>query len=313
MIPVFVFLLFLPFCSGISAQNRTQETAAAKTALSQQPIRISVDMVSVLISVTDKKGKFIPNLSQEDFTIFEEGNLQEIAFFTRESNIPLTISLLMDTSESAHPKLKFQKNAASNFFFMILKNQDRGLLAEFDAGITLLQDFTNDPNRLEKAMRNIRAGGGTALYDAIHTICDEKMIHESGRKAIVLVTDGGDSGSQKSLDAALELAQRADTTIYAVSTSRGGFFGIPDKKSDLNDKVLERIVDETGGRLYFPTKEEDLESQYKEINNELRNRYAIGFISSNKARDGQFRRLEVKIRDEKLRVRHRKGYYAPQG
>jgi len=302
-------LLFLVFTRSDMAQIPNPSTGAATTA--QQPFRVAVDMVNILVSVSDRQGRLIPNLTKEDFSILEEEKPQEIALFARESNVPLTIALLMDTSESSHPKLSFQKTAASNFFFLVLHEKDRGLLAEFDAGITLLQDFTGDPNRLEKAIRDIRAGGGTSLYDALYSVCDEKLIQETGRKAIVLVSDGGDTGSQNSLDAALELAQRADATIYAVSTSRGGFFGIPDRKSEQNDRTLTRMVEETGGRIYFPTKEEDLEGNYQQISDELRSRYALGFFSDNKVKDGKYRRLQVKVRNRDYRVQYRKGYYAP--
>jgi Ca-activated chloride channel homolog len=307
-------LLLLLFCScfALAAQSSTPSLPAAQVASGQEPFRVAVDMVNVLVVVSDRQGRLIPNLSKEDFSLFEEEIPQSIVLFTRETDTPLTVALLMDTSESSHPKLTFQKNAASNFFFSVLHEKDRGLLAEFDAGITLLQDFTNDPNRLEKAVRDIRAGGGTSLYDALYAISDEKMINEAGRKAIILVSDGDDTGSQHGMESALELAQRGDTTIYALSTSRGGFFGIPDKKSEQSDRVLTRMAEETGGRIYFPTKEEDLEADYQQISTELRNRYALGFISSNKAKDGKFRRLQVKIRNKDYRVQYRKGYYPPQ-
>ncbi len=305
-------LLLFCFAGPVGSQSQNPTLPVVQPPPEQRPFQVAVDMVNVLVVVYDRQGRMIPNLTQEDFTLLEDEVPQSIELFSRETNTPLTLALLMDTSESAHPKLTFQKNAASNFFFAILREKDRGLLAEFDAGITLLQDFTADPNRLDRAVRDIRAGGGTSLYDALYAICDEKMMFETGRKAIILVSDGGDTGSQHSLEAALELAQKGDTTIYALSTSRGGFFGIPDRKSDQSDKILTRIVEETGGRIYFPAKEEDLDANYQQIGNELRSRYALGFVSTNKAKDGQFRRLQVKIRNRDYRLQYRKGYYAPQ-
>lgn len=283
-----------------------------KATPAQEPIRVQVDLVNVLSTVFDKQGRIIPDLTQRDFIVLEDGQPQEILNFTRDVNLPLTIALLVDTSESVHPKLKFEQQAATNFFMTVLQEKDRGLLVEFDTGVTLLQDFTNDPNHLAKKIRALRAGGGTALYDAIYMVCDEKLLRETGRRTIIVVSDGEDTASKYTFENALELTQRAETTIYAISTSRGGFFGIPDKRTMAGDRALMQLTEETGGRTFFPVKDEDLETAFQQVATELRSQYAIGYISSNKKKDGTYRNIQVKTNNKDYKVRHKKGYYAPK-
>jgi Ca-activated chloride channel family protein len=286
----------------LSAQDRGQE-----------PFRVRVDLVNVMLSVFDKQGRIIPDLTQKDVTILEDGVPQEILNFNRDVTLPLTIALLVDTSESVHPKLKFEQAAATHFFMTVLQERDRGLLLEFDSGVTLLQDFTNDPNRLAKMIRALKAGGGTSLYDAIYMVCDEKLMLESGRRTIVILSDGDDTASKYSFESSLEMTHRAETTIFGISTSRGGFFGIPDRRAQAGDRALEQLTAETGGRTFFPVKEEDLEGAFQQIAQELRSQYSIGYISANKKKDGNYRNIQVKLADKDYRVRHKKGYYPPKG
>ena len=183
--------------------------------------------MNVLCSVFDRDtNSFVTNLTREDFAIYEDGKKQEIKNFARETNLPLTIALLVDTSDSVSPKLKFEQEAAISFLQSVLREKDRALLVEFDTGVTLLQDFTGDPNKLAKEIRRLKAAGGTALYDAIYMTCDEKLIRETGRKAIVILSDGDDESSDATIQQALEMALRAETTIYVISITKGGFFGV---------------------------------------------------------------------------------------
>jgi VWFA-related protein len=176
----------------------------------------------------------------------------------------------------------------------------------------MLQDFTNDPNRLAKMIRALKAGGGTSLYDAVYMICDEKMINETGRRTIIVISDGDDTNSKFSLENALELAHRAEVAIYGISTTRGGFFGIPDKRTQIGERTLQKLTDETGGRTFFPVKDDDLEVSFQQIATELRSQYSIGYISTNKKKDGTYREIEVKTRGKDYKILHRKGYYSPR-
>jgi len=264
----------------------------------------------LLFGLGRKTNSFITSLTREDFTVYEDNKKQEIINFNRETNLPLTIALLIDTSQSVAPKLKFEQEAAINFFQSVLKDQDRAMLVEFDSGVSMIQDFTNDPNLLAKKIRALKAAGGTALYDALYLTCDEKLIRETGRKTIVILSDGEDTASRRSFEEALEMALRAEATIYAISTTRGGFFGV-DTVSKEGDRVLRKLAEETGGRIFLPFKVEELENSFRQISQELRSQYNIGYISSNPARDGGYRRIEVRVAEKDTRVNFRKGYYAP--
>ena len=278
--------------------------------VSDQTYRVSVDLINVFCSVWDKKtSNFITNLTRDDFSVFEDQKKQEIINFVRETDLPLTIALLIDTSQSVAPKLKFEQEAAINFFHSVLRDRDRAMLVEFDSGVTMVQDFTNDPNLLAKQIRTLKAAGGTALYDAITLTCDEKLIRETGRKAIVILSDGEDLSSRGTFEEALEMAQRAEAIIYSISVNRGGFFGVEGSKE--GDRVLKKFAEESGGRTFTPFKVEELEDSFRQINQELRSQYNIGYLSSNAARDGSYRRIEIRIAEKDTKVSFRRGYYAP--
>jgi VWFA-related protein len=224
-------------------------------------------------------------------------------------NVPLTLAFLIDTSQSVAPKLKFEQEAATSFFHTVLRDNDRAMLLEFDSGVTLVQDFTSDPNKMAKQIKSLRAAGGTAMYDAIYLACDEKLIRETGRKAIVILSDGEDQSSKTTLEQALEMALKAEAIIFSISVNRGGFFGVGSTKN--GDKIMKQLSDETGGRSFFPFKVEELDDAFKQINQELRSQYNIGYLSSNPKRDGTYRKIDVRIDDKNLKLSYRKGYYAP--
>ena len=301
----------IPVLAGLVLLAGVSSNAQLPRGVSDQAYRVNVDLVNVLCSVFDKKTKsFVTAFSQNDFSIFEDGRKQEITNFTRESNLPLTLAILMDTSSSVAPKLQFEQDAAISFFYNVLKEDDRAMLVEFNSSINMMQDFTDDPNKLANQVRKLRAGGNSSLFDAIDVVCDQKMIRETGRKAMVILSDGDDNGSAVDYRRAVEMALRAECTIFSVSISRGGFFGTADDTRK-GDKTLQNLAKETGGKVFFPFKVEELENAFREINQELRSQYSIGYVSTNPKRDGSYRKLEIKVRERNMELNHRKGYYAP--
>jgi Ca-activated chloride channel family protein len=296
---------------GIVLSAGVSSNAQFSQGSTDQTYSINVDLVNVLCSVFDKKTKsFVTAFSRNDFSISEDGRRQEITNFTRETDLPLTLVMLVDTSSSVAPKLKFEQDAAISFFHNVLKVNDRAMLVEFNSSVNLLQDFTDDPNKLANQVRKLRAGGNSSLFDAIDIVCDQKMIRETGRKAMIILSDGDDSGSSVDYRRAVEMALRAECTIFSVSISKGGFFGTGDD-TRRGDNTLKNLAKETGGKVFFPFQVEELEDAFREINQELRSQYSIGYVSTNSARDGSFRKLEIRVRERNMELNHRKGYYAP--
>lgn len=293
--------------AGKTGQSSTRKPPSK---YDDQTYRVSVDLINIFCSVWDRNtNAFVTNLGREDFSIYEDNKKQDIKNFSREMNLPLTLAMLIDTSQSVAPKLKFEQDAAINFFQSVLKDRDRAMLLEFDSGVTLVQDFTNDPNKMAKQIRSLRAAGGTALYDAIYLACDEKLIRELGRKAIVILSDGEDQSSRNNLEQAMEMALKAEATVFSISVNRGGFFGVGNTKN--GDAVLKKIAEETGGRAFFPFKVEELEDSFRQISQELRSQYNIGYLSNNALRDGSYRKIEVRIAEKGMKLNYRKGYFAP--
>ncbi len=292
-------------------EDRKQSPEQLPSRISDQTYRVSVDLVNVLCSVFDKNtNSFVTNLTRGDFTVLENDQKQEIKNFARETDLPLTLAMLIDTSQSVAPKLKFEQEAATDFFQTVLREKDRAMLVEFDSGVKMLQDFTSDPNKMAREIKKLRAAGGTALYDAIYNTCDEKLIRVTGRKAIVILSDGEDESSKATLHQSLEMALRAEATIFAISVSKGGFFGVGSQSKE-GDTVLKEIAQDTGGRIFFPFKVEELNEAFRQINQELRSQYNIGYLSTNSARDGSYRKIEIKVGEKGLKLNYRKGYYAP--
>ena len=278
--------------------------------LSNQTYRVNVDLVNVLCSAYDKNtNSFVTSLTREDFTVYEDGKKQVIQNFARETDMPLTIAMMIDTSGSVAAKLGFEQEAAISFFQEVLSDKDRGMLVAFDSGVTLVQDFTNDPNKLAEGITTLRAAGGTSLYDAIYMSCDEKLIRETGRKAIIILSDGNDESSKHTLEKAKEMALRAEAMIFVISVSKGGFFGVNDDSS--YDKILAELATETGGRVFFPFKIDELYETFHRINQELRSQYSIGYTSQNTARNGKYRKIEIKVQEGDFKLNYRQGYYAP--
>lgn len=314
-------VLILALTGFVTGQQGKRQTAppaskqvapAASSSGDDQTLSVNVDLVNILFPVVDRKTKrFVRNLKREDFKVFEDDKAQTITNFTSESDLPLTMALLVDTSGSIRDKLKFEEDAAIEFFYSTLqRGKDKALLISFDSGVDLLQDFTDDPEKLANEIRKIRAGGGTSLYDAVYLAVNKKLSGQAGRRIVILITDGDDNSSRISLTEALESAQKNDVTVYSISTNSSAFFG--SKEQERGDKTLQKFSDETGGKMFRPLKNEDLAASFVNIREELRAQYQIGYRPSNGNMDGTFRRIRVDILDRRYLARARSGYYMPK-
>lgn len=281
----------------------------------QQPsdprITIEVFRANFLMSVTDKKGRFVTNLTKDEFEVIESKKKQTVLEFVSESNLPLRLAIVVDTSNSIRDRFRFQQEAAIEFVKSVVRaGTDRAIVVSFDTSAQLAADLTDDVVKLEKAIRDLRPGGGTALYDAIYFACKEKLMQDQPmykfRRALVLLSDGDDNQSRYTRDQALEMAQKADVVLYTISTN------ITRIQSE-GDKVLKYLSQETGGMTFFPFKASDLAQSFENIANELRSQYAILYRPEPLILDGNYHGVEIRIKNRKdLQVRTRKGYYAPR-
>lgn len=272
-------------------------------------IVVQVSRVPLLFTVTDKKNRFITNLEKEDFVVEDNGEEQEILQFVRESDLPLRIGILMDTSNSIRGRFRFEQEAAIEFIRGVLaEEKDRAFLVSYDTRAELMVDFTNDAEKLAEGVRSMRPGGGTALYDAIYYASRDKLPEdrplEEFRRALVLIGDGEDNQSSVTRDMALEMAHKADAVLYTISTNRSG------QKMD-GDGVLKYFAKETGGVSFQPFQARDLEQSFADIANELRHQYFIIYSPTNFATDGSFHKIRVRTNVKNAQVRARAGYYAP--
>jgi VWFA-related protein len=308
--------LCAPLCfAPLLAQNgaATGQPAIQNATESDEATRIILDVtrVNILFTVTDKKGRFVTDLGKNDFDIVENKKSQTIQQFTAESDLPLRIAVLVDTSNSIRDQFRFEQQAAIRFIQSVLRpREDRVMLVSFDSAAELVSDLTGDMKKLEAGVQSMRPGGGTALYDAIYFASKEKLMmdqpRDKFRRAMIVISDGEDTESRMSRDQALEMAQKADVVIYAISTNI--------KRDDLDgDKVLRYLADETGGQAFFPFKIEDLDQSFENIANELRHQYNIFYRPDPLKTDGLYHPVTVKTKARKdLVVRARKGYYAPK-
>lgn len=277
-------------------------------AFQRPPIRVEVQAVNVLITVVDENGRYVTDLDRDRFQVFEEGKPQKITNFTRETNLPLRIALLIDTSASIRTHLDFEKESAIRFLHTVMKPRDQALLVEFDRGVTLLQDFTNRPSKIAQKIRSLRAGGGTALLDALYLVADQKMAGLGGRKTAVVVSDGMDLDSRHNEEDSVQTVLRAGLSVYSIGTNR-----MAADSQNKGKKLLERLSEETGGRVFFPYSSDQLEAAFEQIDRELRSQYSLTYIPTNKKRDGKFRKIKVKLADGKsYKLHYRTGYYAPE-
>jgi Ca-activated chloride channel family protein len=280
-----------------------------QTPVSDARITVEVPRVPLLFTVTDRRGRFVTDLDESHFRIFDDGKPQKILTFSRESDLPLRIGILIDTSNSIRDRLRFQQEAAIEFIRSVLKKEsDRAFLVSYDIEAELVVDFTNDVKRLAEGVRSLRAGGGTALYDAIYFACRDKLASssvEQVRRALVVLGDGDDNQSRFSREQALEMAHRAEVVIFTISTNPSGV------RLD-GDRVLQRFSEQTGGLSYQPFQAADLARSFANIADELRHQYFLLYAPHPFLPDGRFREIEVRTAVKDLRVRTRRGYYAPR-
>jgi VWFA-related protein len=269
--------------------------------------------VNLLFTVTDDDGNLRTELTADDFRVYEDGVEQTISFFESETNLPLTLALIIDVSGSIRDKLRFEQEAAIEFFYTAIEEgRDQGMLITFDSLPELLQDFTDNPEALSEAVRRIRAGGGTALYDAIFLAIDQKISLKQGeaRRVVVVISDGDDNASRVSMTETMELAQRNDVAIYTISTNSTANFQTPEQNR--GDRTLETFAAETGGRAFFPFELEELAVNFADISQELRSQYSLSYRPTNLSRDGSYREVRIEPLDDDFDVKHREGYYAPR-
>jgi Ca-activated chloride channel family protein len=290
-----------------------QNPPAQTTPEAGDPTRIVLDVtrVNLLFTVTDKKGRFITDLNKEDFEVIENKKQQTIQQFTAESDLPLRLALLVDTSNSIRDQFRFEQQAAIRFMQAVMRpREDRLMLVSFDTAAELVSDLTDDMRALEQGVQRMRPGGGTSFYDAIYFACKDKLMmdqpRDKFRRAMIVISDGEDTQSRVSRDQALEMAQKADVVIYAISTNI--------KRDDTDgDKVLRYLTEETGGQAFFPFKIEDLDQNFENIANELRHQYNVFYRPEPLKADGLYHPVTVRTKNRKdLIVRARKGYYAPK-
>jgi VWFA-related protein len=298
------------FAAEVQQKPASPASKSQDVTSSEPRITLDVNRVNMLFTVSDKKGRFVTDLSREDFEITEEKKPQAIVEFAAESDLPLRLAILIDTSNSIRDRFRFQQEAAVEFINSVVRPQDRAIVVSFDTGPELVADLTNDTEKLAKAVRDLRPGGGTSLYDAVFMACRDKLMQDQPmhkyRRALIVLTDGEDNQSRYSRDQALEMAHKADAVMYAISTNISGM------QTD-GDKVLKYFAQETGGLTFFPFKVQDLAQSFENIANELRHQYSLLYRPEPAKTDGLFHPVNIKIRNRKdLVVRARKGYYAPR-
>lgn len=302
--------------------------AAAALAQDSPTIKVDVNLVNVLCTVRNKSNGLVGNLEKSDFTLFEDGKKQEIKYFTRETDLPLTIGLLVDVSASQERLIETERTAAHEFFTKVLRQKDEAFLISFGAEAELLQDSTNSPRLLLDGLNQLRlsvpVGGlhpgpvptvqtqaGTILWDAVYLAANEKLKTEVGRKVIVVITDGVDTGSKTTRDKAIEAAQRADTIVYSIFYQDPSAYG-PFGGGGGGEGELARMSGDTGGRVFRVDRKHSLDDVFQQLQDEMRSQYAIGYTPTNSRKDGSFRKLEIRVSSKDDKVQARKGYYATQ-
>jgi len=292
-----------------SAEQNSTDSGAENGDLPK--IRVGTNEVNVVFTVTDRHGRRVTDLKQADFRIVDDSKPPtEIRSFHAETNLPLQVGLLIDASSSVRDRFKFEQESAIEFLNQtVRKRYDLAFVVGFDATPEVTQNFTDDTEKLGRGVRELRPGGGTAMYDAIYYACRDKLLKQPQngptRRAIILLSDGEDNQSHVTREEAIEMAQRAEAIIYTISTNVSGTKGA-------GDKVLERMADATGGRPFFPFQIRDVSNAFAEIQDELRSQYAVSYKPADFKSDGHFRTIEIVANDRKnFRVRARRGYYAP--
>jgi VWFA-related protein len=300
---------------------------------SMTTLKVNVDVVQLFFNVKDKKGGLIPNLNKNDFQVFEDGKAQSIRYFAAESDLPLTLGILIDTSPSQGNVLQMEQDTGASFLSQILREKDLAFVLSFDADVNLLQDFTNSAQRLRAALRDTHIGAGgnanlsggmnvpmgnpvptmnqrccTMLYDAVYLASHDELAQQVGRKAMILLTDGEDDGSKLRIHDAIEAAQKADSIVYVLLCADRGFYGFGGYSGEGD---MKKLTQETGGRVInVGNKMDKLRDAFDQIARELRSQYSVGYVPTNRAKDGSFRKIEVRPNNNAYKVQARAGYYA---
>jgi VWFA-related protein len=294
----------------------TAAPTAQDTQQAQQGIQVQVSLVNLFATVRDKKTKrIVPDLTQDAFKITEDNTAQKISFFSKDSTLPITLGMLIDTSGSEQFTLGQEQEAATRFLSSVLRKNDLAMVMSFDSNADLLADFTDDRATLNNAIQRARInapvgsgplGGdppGTIFYDAVYLACNEKLADEAGRKALIVLTDAYDEGSKLKVQDAIEAAQRTDTVIHIL------LIGDP-RDFRVDESTARKLTDETGGRTIVVNSEKKLDDAFEQISEELRSQYTLGYYSTNSARDGSYRKIKVETNQKDLDVLTRRGYYA---
>jgi Ca-activated chloride channel family protein len=322
-----IFCLFVLIAATAGQPGWAQSSSAAYVASSNNAlpaaastddpqdsvltIRKRVDEVNVLFIATDKHGKFVRNLNQNDFSFFDDHKpVESIVAFRRETDLPLKMGLLIDVSGSVRTRFDFEQDAANGFLQHTIRSGfDSAFVMGFNGHQQLAQDFTDNVAQLSRSVGSLRDGGGTALYDAIYHACHDKLLKEQSdrpvRRALIVLSDGDDNQSEYTQAQAVEMAQRAEVIIFAISTDDSGLIL-------RGDKTLEKLAEATGGRAFFPFKMKDIKNSFAAIEDELRSQYVVSYHPANFDADGRYRAIEISALKKDLQVRARKGYYAPR-
>ena len=294
------------------AQQPGDQPGGSGTDVGVTTLKTSVNEVNLIFTVTDKHGRYIPNLQLHDFALLDDQKApQSVKSFHQQINLPLRVGIVIDTSTSIHSRFKFEQQSATEFLLQILKaKSDRAFVMGFDVVPTVTSNWTNDLDALETGVNRLSPGGGTALFDAVYTACRDKLLdasrgQEPVRKAIILLSDGDDNQSRVHPDEAIKMCQRSETIIYAISTnwtpSRGE-----------GDKVMAQLAADTGGQVFFPPSVEEVSNSFHDIEEELRSQYALVYSPADFKTDGSFRSIYLYCNDRRYQVRARKGYFAPR-
>jgi Ca-activated chloride channel family protein len=328
-----------PSAASGKGQDAAQQPSPPQPQAPQEPAperqdqgRITqvVNLVDVLFTVLNRRNKLVPDLEKDDFKIWDDKAPEAIRYFSRQTDLPLRIGLLMDTSNSIRDRLKFEQDAATSFLFSVLRhNKDQAFVMTFDDEPSVLQAFTDDAGRLRDEIVKTRAGGGTAVYDAIYNACEKELSHpprppgdqpDVVRRVMILISDGDDNLSNHTRSEAIEMAQRYSVVIYTISTSTQWIQlsqtdpnKAANRKTHLTegDKILQDLAEETGGRAFYPYHVDDLDQSFQDIGDELRNQYSIAYIPTHSQFDGKYHKLRIEVPEHKgYQVRARRGYYA---
>jgi VWFA-related protein len=302
-----------PATPAAQAPTQTGQTAFPNSPQVEEPVttlQVQVNEVNLIFTVIDKHGKFITGLKRENFGLLDDGRPPlAVLRFTQQTNLPLRVGIMLDTSSSIRQRFQFEQDSAIEFLLQILHLNDRAFVEGFDIETDVAQDFTNNVDLLNQGIRKLRPGGGTALFDALYKTCKDQMLplQETGavRRALILVSDGDDNYSRVQESDAIKMCQRADTIVYTISTNIS-----PSK--DKGDDVLKAISDATGGQAFYPVKLEDVAVGFRNIEEELRSQYHLVYRPTDLKMDGSFRTIYLQANDPRYKVRAQKGYFSPR-